>query len=222
VPADEAPKQADRAGHRAIDAAIFDLGGVLMRNGSPADFTRRFRDADGEQILELLMGPYHQDTDHPWHRLERGEIELIDAIAHHREALAEAGIELPSALSGSFAFEINEAMVGLVRELRDVGVATAVLTNNVRELRERWFTLLPYDDLFDTVVDSHEVGMRKPNPAIYRLTLERLGVDAGRSVFLDDIHSNTVAAAEIGMIGLTVVEDGAEAIAAVRTLAGLA
>jgi epoxide hydrolase-like predicted phosphatase len=222
VSADGARASDDRAPGRAIDAAIFDLGGVIMRNGSPADFTRRFPDLDGEQILEILMGPYHQDTDHPWHRLERGEIGLLEAISHHREALAEAGLALSTPLSGSFEFEINDAMVGLVRELREAGVATALLTNNVRELRARWFSLLPYDELFDTVVDSHEVGMRKPNPAIYQLTLDRLSVSADRVVFLDDIHSNTVAAAELGMIGLTVVDEGTEAIGAVRSLAGLA
>ena len=193
-----------------------------MRNGGPSDVTRRFPDVDADQVLELLMGPYHLDTDHPWHRLERGEVELTEVIAHHREALAEAGIELPPPTSGAFDFEVNEAMVDLVRDLRATGISTALLTNNVRELRGRWYALLPYGELFDAVVDSHEVGMRKPNPAIYRLTLDRLGVEADRAVLLDDIHSNAVAAAEVGMIGLTVVDDGAEAIIAVRSLAGLA
>ena len=59
--------------------------------------------------------------------------------------------------------------------------------------------LLPYDELFDDVVDSHEVGMRKPNPAIYRLALERLGATADRTAFLDDIASNVAAAQTEGL-----------------------
>ncbi len=211
----------DATPERSIDAAIFDLGGVLMRNGGPADFRRRFPDVDGDEVLAILMGPYHEDTDHPWHRLERGEIELAEALSHNRDALAAAGIELPPPMSGSFAFEVNEPMVDLVRDLREAGLRTGLLTNNVRELRGRWISLLPYEELFDVVVDSHEVGMRKPNPAIYRLTLDRLGVDAGRAVFLDDIGSNTAAAATLGIVGVTVVDGGAEAIAVVRSLAGL-
>jgi putative hydrolase of the HAD superfamily len=215
VPIDDAPEG------RAIDAAIFDLGGVLMRNGGPADFRDRFPDLDSERVLAILMGPYHEDTDHPWHRLERGEIELTEVLAHNRQALTAAGIDLPPPLSGTFAFEINEPMVGLVSDLRAVGVRTALLTNNVRELRERWISLLPYGELFDVIVDSHEVGMRKPNPAIFRLTLDRLGIDAERAVFLDDIESNTVAAAALGIIGVTVVDGGGAAIAAVRAFAGI-
>ena len=57
-----------------IDTAIFDLGGVIMRNGNPADVARRFPGLDPAVVLPILMGPYHDDTDHPWHRLERGEV----------------------------------------------------------------------------------------------------------------------------------------------------
>ena len=112
-------------------------------------------------------------------------------------------------------------MVELVRDLRGGGLRTGLLTNNARELRDRWWALLPYDELFDDVVDSHEVGMRKPNPAIYRLALERLGATADRTAFLDDIASNVAAALAEGMVGVLVEGDGAAAIAHVRELAGL-
>ena len=76
---------------RAIDTAIFDLGGVIMRNGSPADFARRFPDLDPAIVLPILMGPYHDDTDHPWHRLERGELSLQEVREANRAALLRAG-----------------------------------------------------------------------------------------------------------------------------------
>jgi putative hydrolase of the HAD superfamily len=205
---------------RAIDAAIFDLGGVIMRNGGPADLARRFPDLDPDVVLPILMGPYHDDTDHPWHRLERGEITLTEVRAANRAALVAAGIE-PLPPPTDMIFEINDKMVQLVRDLRAAGLKTGLLTNNARELRELWWGLLPYPELFDDVVDSHEVGMRKPNPAIYRLALQRLGASAARTAFLDDVASNVAGAEAVGMTGVVVEPDGAEAIARVRKLAGL-
>jgi putative hydrolase of the HAD superfamily len=82
--------------------------------------------------------------------------------------------------------------------------------------------LLDFDSLFTTIVDSHEVGMRKPNPAIYQLTLNRLGVDATRAAFLDDLHANVVAAEEVGLHGIHVEQDSLPAIRNARTLTGLA
>jgi putative hydrolase of the HAD superfamily len=204
---------------RAIDTAIFDLGGVIMRNGSPADFARRFPDLDPAIVLPILMGPYHDDTDHPWHRLERGELSLQEVREANRAALAEAGV--PPMPAVEMAFEINEEMVELVRDLRAAGLRTGLLTNNARELRDRWWGLLPYDELFDDVVDSHQVGMRKPNLAIYRLALERLDATAERTAFLDDIASNVAAAQAAGMVGVLVEDGGGAAIAHVRELAGL-
>ena len=67
-------------------------------------------------------------------------------------------------------------MIEFVRELRERGVRTALLTNNVREWEPLWRAKLPeVDELFELVVDSAFVGLRKPEPAIYELTLERLG-----------------------------------------------
>ena len=91
-----------------------------------------------------------------------------------------------------------------------------------REFRALWWELLPFTELFDDVLDSHEVGLRKPNPAIYRLALERLGVEATRAVFLDDVQSNVDAATAVGLHGILVEVDPTSAVAAVRSLAGLA
>ena len=70
-------------------------------------------------------------------------------------------------------------------------------------------------------MDSHEVGMRKPNPAIYQLTLDRLGVEATRAAFLDDLHANVVAASAVGLHGIHVEQDSLPAIHQARTLTGL-
>jgi putative hydrolase of the HAD superfamily len=85
--------------------------------------------------------------------------------------------------------------------LRGRGFRMALLTNNVKEWEPLWRAKIPaVDEIFEVVVDSGFVGMRKPDPAIYELTLKRLGdVDASECVFVDDLDVNCAAAAELGM-----------------------
>lgn len=204
-----------------IDTVIFDLGGVLTANGRLDDFTKRFTEHDPRLVSTLLMGDYAADTDHPWHRLERGEITWEENRRLNRQALADAGIELPPPPPGGTTFAPNVPVVDLVHELKEAGFTLGVLTNNVREFRSRWWGLLDFAGLFHDVVDSHEVGLRKPNPAIYRLALERLGAVADRAAFLDDVQSNVDAATRVGMHGIVVDIDPSIAVAEVRRLAGL-
>jgi putative hydrolase of the HAD superfamily len=84
-----------------------------------------------------------------------------------------------------------------------------VLTNNVREWEPLWRAKLPeVDELFEVVVDSAFVGIRKPDPAIYELTLERLGdgVQASDCVFVDDLEVNCEAARTLGMRAVRFVD----------------
>jgi epoxide hydrolase-like predicted phosphatase len=214
---------------RILDAVIFDFGGVLASNGRPSDFSRRFPDHDPSVVQQALMGEYGTDSDHPWHRLERGEITMAETHLQNRAALAELGIVMPSSPEGSGAsaaapsitFTPNGPVIDLVRDLRAAGIKRGVLTNNVREFRDLWRSMVPLDELFDDVVDSHEVGMRKPNPAIYQLALARLGVSAEATAFLDDLAANVAAATRLGMIGIVVDEDPLAAVLEVRRLAGI-
>ena len=80
------------AGVKDIDTVVFDLGGVLMRTGRPSDIANQFPGVDADLVIPILMGDYAQDTDHPWHRLERGEITLAECKVANRAALAAAGV----------------------------------------------------------------------------------------------------------------------------------
>jgi putative hydrolase of the HAD superfamily len=99
------------------------------------------------------------------------------------------------------ALEPNEPMIELMREARRSGRRMALLTNNVREWEPRWRAMLPVDDVFEIVVDSAFVGMRKPEPPIYELTVEWLGdgVAPEDCLFVDDVLVNIEAARELGM-----------------------
>jgi putative hydrolase of the HAD superfamily len=76
-----------------------------------------------------------------------------------------------------------------------------LLTNNVREWEPLWRAMLPVDEIFEIVVDSGFVGIRKPEPEIYELTIERLGggIGAAECLFVDDVEDNIGTARELGM-----------------------
>ena len=93
----------------------------------------------------------------------------------------------------------------------------ALLTNNVREWELRWRALAPIDDIFELVVDSAFVGVRKPDPEIYELAVTGIGVPAEECLFVDDIEINCVAARAAGMSAV-VFRDTEQAIAEMRAL----
>jgi putative hydrolase of the HAD superfamily len=87
----------------------------------------------------------------------------------------------------------------------------------VREWQPLWRAMLPFDDVFEVVVDSAFVGTRKPEPEIYALTLDRLGLPAAACVFVDDLERNVEAARDTGMEGI-VFRDTGQAIAELEAL----
>ena len=210
-----------------VNTVIFDLGGVLSSSGRALDVVHRFPDHPAEEVMAVMLGDYASDTDHPWHRLERGEISLDDYRTSIGRMIAEAGFTMrdpqPSNPRSGLNFEFvrSEAMYELVHDLKDHGCRLGVLTNNIREFRNRWRSLMDFDTLFDDVVDSHEVGLRKPHPAIYELSLSRLGARAEEAAFLDDMDVNVRAASALGIHGVLVEPDQSAAIERVRSLVGL-
>lgn len=205
----------------SVHAVLFDFGGVFM--DSPFAAVRAFGEQKGigaERVLELMFGAYDADTDHPWHRLERGELSLGDA----REAILALGepehrIDLFEALGSLTRASIRPDMIQIARDARAAGVKTAIVTNNVREFGDGWRSMLPIGELFDAVIDSAHVGVRKPDPRIFHLALRDLGgVAPGDAVFLDDFHGNVTAAERLGMRGILVEEDWQPALLALQSL----
>ena len=182
-------------------ALISDFGGVLttpLQQGFLA-----YQDESGVSLERLGTAMAQAAAEHgenPLFALERGEIS--DAEFRRRvEAHLDKGFDLARLQSLYFEhIEPNPAMIAFIREVRKDGLRTALLTNNVREWESRWRSKLPeIDELFEVVVDSAFVGMRKPDPAIYELTVERLGVRASECVFVDDLEINCRAARDLGM-----------------------
>lgn len=208
-----------------LEAALFDFGGVFTESPfGAAESLGAELGAPPGRLLELVFGPYHADTDHPWHRLERGEIGFLDAreeiLALGRAAGLDADpLRVFQKMGMAGGGGVREAMVERVRRLRGAGVRTALVTNNAREFRERWRALLPADELFEHVVDSSEVGVRKPDPQIFRIALACLGNPAPeRTLFLDDFEGNVSAARELGLRALLVEADPGPTLAALDAL----
>lgn len=209
----------DRGGRAltaSIKAVLFDLHGVMT--SSPWAALAEVGTAGGateDEVLAVMLGDYAVDGDHPWHRLERGEIGLGDYVPAVVAAGRVAGITLDFDRLRGFndRIVVNDVMVDRVRRLRGEGYRTALVTNNIRELASGWRSLLPLDELFDAVVDSSEVGARKPGPAIFALALERLGgIAPEHAVFLDDAPGNVAGASAAGLHAI-LVDDAETALA---------
>lgn len=192
----------------SIRAVIFDFGGVFI--DSPFDAlvsAAQHRGIDHQRLLDVVFGSYDRDTDHPWHRLERGEIDVEEA----REeiialSIVGGGEELDpfTLVADVVGGGVRDEVVQRCRAYRSSGLLTGLLTNNAREFEPFWRPLLPLDELFDDVVDSSLVGLRKPDPRIYELALDRLGVAASEAVFIDDAPGNVDGARAVGMAAVLI------------------
>jgi putative hydrolase of the HAD superfamily len=206
-----------------IQAVVSDFGGVLTTPLLQA-FNRVQDDIDVpvEAYGAGMARSLADDGVHPLFALERGEITEAEFLARVERGL-EAVLGRPVELDGfgarlMQALEPNRALFDFYTDLRrERGIRFALCTNNVREWESRWRAMLPIDDLFEVVVDSAFVGTRKPEPEIYALTLERLGLPAGACAFVDDLEPNVAAARDAGMHGI-VYRDTAQAIAALQAL----
>ena len=212
-----------------VRAVISDFGGVLttplMRSFAA------FQDQTGippEALGTAMQRVAQADGEHPLYELERGRMTEDAFLERIRgEVAAELGHEPEMHRFREIYFEAldpNEPMIELMRSLRDRGMRMALLTNNVREWEPLWRSMMPVDDVFELVVDSAFVGMRKPDPEIYALTLERMrereglgDLEPAECLFVDDIEVNCDAARALGMAAVN-FESNQQAIAEIETI----
>jgi putative hydrolase of the HAD superfamily len=188
----------------AIRAVITDFGGVLT---SPLldSFVafERSSGISGDELGKAIGAVWERGGENPLFELETGKITETSFLEHLGDELTAAlghEVHLRSFTETFFAeLSPNERMIEYMRELKSRGQRLAICTNNVREWEARWRAMLPIDEIFDTVVDSAFVGMRKPDPEIYELTLERLDATPAETLFVDDVELNCEGARELGI-----------------------
>jgi epoxide hydrolase-like predicted phosphatase len=207
-----------------IRAVVFDYGGVLT---TPVrDSIASWLDADGihppsfSAVLKEWLARTAADGT-PIHLLETGELSPADfeeALAARLVTRTGTPVDPAGILARLFAqLRPDPRMFHLVEQLRGSGIRTALLSNS-------WGNTYPrerIDALFDPVVISAEVGLRKPHAAIFELTLQRLGLPAGDVVFVDDAEPNLEGARAVGMHGVLHIDPLAVRTELVRLIPGL-
>jgi putative hydrolase of the HAD superfamily len=191
---------ADSPGHQAL---ILDFGGVLTTPllGSMESFAGE-TGIELSDLVRVALGPYAGSEDSLVTDFETGAIgerEFSTSLARRLEAVAGRPVDAEGLVQRLFRWELQEDMVAVVATVRRAGIRTGLLSNS-------WGTsLYPKErlaELFDDVVLSGEVGLRKPEPAIFRLAATRLGVRPERCVFVDDHPGHLEAARREGMAGV--------------------
>jgi len=184
-------------------AVICDFGGVLTTPlGNSFAAWSHESGVSLEEIGEAMVASTERHGEHPLFMLEKGRLEQSEFIRRLESELSgDRRLETMADVYLKY-LERNPEMIAYMRELRGRGLRAALLTNNVREWEATWRAMLPeIDEIFEVVVDSAFVGMRKPEPDVYNLTVERLGGGLGPAdcVFVDDVAVNCDAARELGM-----------------------
>jgi putative hydrolase of the HAD superfamily len=189
----------------AIRAVISDFGGVLT---TPLlhSFVA-FQDETGisfESLGNAMQRAAEENGAYPLFELEKGNLteeQFLELLRDQLEPELGHRPELHRFRDIYFeALDPNEPIVELMRDLKRRGYRMALLTNNVREWEPLWRSMLPVEEIFELIVDSAFVGMRKPEPEIYELTVDRLGgVAPPDCLFIDDTDLNCDAARELGM-----------------------
>ena len=188
---------------RKFDAVLFDVGGVLTTSPGPI-MAAKVADA-GISFLDFLpfgLGPLEEDTDHPFHRLERGEVSLQEAESQICASLASAGfvarLSFPTKEEMFLGLLPVLEMLDLVGEVRAAGYSTAIVSNCI-DAWDGWSGVLDSEALVDVVIDSCKVGLRKPDPRIFELAMQRLGTTPDRTLFIDDFAWNIPSAEKLGI-----------------------
>lgn len=183
-------------------AVLWDFGGVIVT--SPFERFARYESARGLPDGFLRSVNSKNPDTNAWARLERNELSGVDFDAEFAAESSALGHRVPGAdVLGLLSGEIRPQMVRALDAVRAAGLATACLTNNAVGLSRR----PDIDDVmarFDVVVESSEVGVRKPEPRFYEIACEMLGMTPHECVFLDDLGVNLKPARAMGMTTIKV------------------
>jgi putative hydrolase of the HAD superfamily len=206
-----------------IEAVIWDFGGVLT--SSPFEAFTRFERERGlpADIIRRTNAANHWEN--AWAKFERAEVDLeaFDQLfATESRALgAEVrGSDVLPLLSGELRPEMVEALKRVKARFKTGCITNNLPANAIGSTGGRTLYIAEVMALFDYVIESAKIGLRKPDPRIYRMMVEKLGVDPRACVYLDDLGVNLKPAREMGMTTIKVLK-GPQAIAELEAATGL-
>jgi epoxide hydrolase-like predicted phosphatase len=210
-----------------VEAIVFDWGGVLAGDVSSGftELEERLGVPAGTMPQLLGLHPCETDTANLWHLRELGRATASEWAQWYCDRVrAAGGPSIPPELivaseSDRFSMDPNAAVVAAARRWKAAGYRLGVCTNNFAELGSVWRARLPME-LFDAVVVSCEIGVRKPDPEMYAHVTEALDAAPAATVLLDDFAGNVNGARAVGWQAILVGSDQAAAIAELEGLLG--
>jgi putative hydrolase of the HAD superfamily len=206
-----------------IEAVIFDFGGVLT--SSPFEAFTRFETERGlpTDIIRRTNAANHLEN--AWAKFERAEVDIdtFDKL-FATESLALGaevrGRDVLPLLQGDLRPEMVEALKRIKAQFKTGCITNNLPANAIGSMTGRSLYVAEVMVLFDHVIESAKIGLRKPDPRIYQLMVETLKVDPKNCVYLDDLGVNLKPAREMGMTTIKVIS-GAQAIAELEAATGL-
>lgn len=210
-----------------IRAVLFDFGGVVLT--SPFDAFEAYERSAGFPVGLIRTINSTDPDENAWAKLERSEVDtagFVELFEAEAAALGHAvsGAKVLELISG----DVRPEMVEAIRRITSAGFITACLTNNISrkpedeepQNPERAAAVAEVMAMFDHVVESSVIGVRKPEQSFYTKALEIVGVAATEAVFLDDLGINLKTARAMGMTTIKVVDADA-ALADLESVIGL-
>lgn len=197
---------------------LWDFGGVILSSPFEA-FTAYERERGLPEGFLRRLNATNPDTN-AWAKLERSEVDLEGFAELYEAEAAEAGHRIDAgAVLALLSGEVRPPMVQALRRIKEEGLAQACLTNNVAGTEAVRPDVAEVMALFDAVLESSKLGLRKPDPAFYDLALGTVGVAPSEAVFLDDLGINLKPARALGIRTIKVVDPGA-ALAELQSVLG--
>ena len=206
-----------------LEAVIWDFGGVLT--SSPFEAFARFEAERGLPAGIIRRTNAANHLENAWAKFERAEVDIdaFDALfaAELRALGAEVrGREVLPLLSGDLRPEMVEALRRVKTALKTGCITNNLPANAIGSASGRTLYIADVMALFDHVIESAKIGLRKPDPRIYRMMVDALGVDPKRCVYLDDLGINLKPARDMGMTTIKVV-NAEQALAELEAATGL-
>ena len=205
-----------------VEAVIWDFGGVMT--SSPFEAFARFEQERGlpADIIRRTNAANHLDN--AWAKFERAEVDIDtfdELFAAESRALGAQvrGREILPLLAGDLRPEMVEALKRVKAAVRTGCITNNLPANAIGSAGGRTLYVAEVMALFDHVIESAKIGLRKPDPKIYRMMVEMLGVDPRACVYLDDLGVNLKPAREMGMTTIKVTS-GEQAIAELEAATG--
>jgi putative hydrolase of the HAD superfamily len=206
-----------------VEAVIWDFGGVLT--SSPFEAFARFEGQRGlpADIIRRTNAANHLEN--AWARFERAELDIdafdeLFAVESRALGAEVRGKHVLPLLSGELRPEMVEALKRVQAKFKTGCITNNLPANAIGSASGRSLYVAEVMVLFDHVIESAKIGLRKPDPRIYRMMVETLQVDPKHCVYLDDLGVNLKPARDMGMTTIKVVS-GPQALAELEAATGM-